>query len=352
MGEYQLDRFTVLLVEDNNFIRQTLETLLRQLKIGRLTTAKNGEDAIEWLKLQKQDHNAGPDIIVSDLIMSPINGLLLLRWVRTAKESPNRFVPFVMLSGAADRDYVTASRDLGTTEFLAKPFSVNSVFMHLVKVIEQPRSFIATQKYFGPDRRRSQRGGAPGDKERRREGTDHVTMVYSAEKTVKAKNVSDVWNFLLPNTLKERAGNDIGTGPPTLPDSILAEAEESLERAVLDFAEWAQKYLTNLASLCDRAMENPDKRTLQFAEINELAHELRGQGGTFGYPLISVAGKMLYESTLEGCPVTDNQVDVVRAHIDMMRAVIREKISGSGGKVGKELVQSLHAAVQRYQVSE
>jgi len=352
VGEYQLDRFTILLVEDNGFIRQTLETLLRQLKIARLTSVKNGEEAIEWLKLQKQDHNPGPDIIISDLLMSPINGLLFLRWVRSAKESPNRFVPFVMLSGAADRDYVTASRDLGVTEFLAKPFSVNSVFQHLAKVIEQPRPFIATQKYFGPDRRRNQRAGAPSGKERRREGKDHITMVYSAEKTVKAKNVSDVWCFQLPNTLKERAGSDVGNGPPTLPDNILAEAEESLERAVLDFAEWAQKYLANLATLCDRAMEEPDKRTLQFAEINELAHELRGQGGTFGYPLISVAGKMLYESTLEGCPVTDSQVEVVRAHIDMMRAVIREKISGDGGKVGKELVQSLQAAVERHQVAE
>ena len=54
MGEYRLDRFTVLLVEDNGFIRQTLETLLRQLKIARLMTAKNGEEAIEWLKLLKK----------------------------------------------------------------------------------------------------------------------------------------------------------------------------------------------------------------------------------------------------------------------------------------------------------
>ena len=122
MGEYRLDRFTVLLVEDNGFISQTLETLLRQLKIARLTTAKNGEEAIEWLKLQKKNHNPGPDIIISDLLMPPINGLLLLRWVRTAKEFSNRFVPFVMLSGAADRDCVTASRDLGTMEFSPNHF--------------------------------------------------------------------------------------------------------------------------------------------------------------------------------------------------------------------------------------
>ncbi|MDB9703188.1 hypothetical protein OAA86_03720 [Rhodospirillales bacterium] len=42
----------------------------------------------------------------------------------------------------------------------------------------------------------------------------------------------------------------------------------------------------------------------------------------------------------------------MRVHIDMMRAVIREKISGSGGKVGKELVHSLKVAVERHQVAE
>jgi len=36
----------------------------------------------------------------------------------------------------------------------------------------------------------------------------------------------------------------------------------------------------------------------------------------------------------------------------MMRAVIREKISGSDGKVGKEFVHSLKAAVERHQVAE
>jgi len=303
VGEYRLDRFTVLLVEDNGFIRQTFETLLRQLKIARLTTAKNSEEAIEWLKIQKKDHNPGPDIIISDLLMSPINGLILLRWVRTATESPNRFVPFVMLSGAADRDYVTASRDLGTTEFLAKPFSVNSVFLHLAKVIEQPRSFIATQKYFGPDRRRTQRSGAPNDKERRREGTDHVTMVYSAEKTVKAKNVSDVWCFQLPNTLKERAGNDICSGPPTLPDNILAEAEESLERAVLDFAEWPNKYLANLATLCERAMEEPDKRTLQFAGSMSLPTNCEGRAVRLDIRLSRLQARCFMTQRLKDVPL-------------------------------------------------
>ncbi len=350
MSAYNLDRFTVLLVEDNSFIRNTLNDLLRHFQIERISVASNGEEAINYLKDMKRVDNPGPDIIISDLIMSPINGLLLLRWARSAKESPNRFVPFIMLSGAADREYVSSARDLGVTEFLAKPFSVTSVYSHLSQVIERPRPFITTKEFFGPDRRRSKNAGPPGLEERRREGDGHVTYVYSAEKVVKATKASDVWCFQLPNHLKEKAGGGTGGKAPALPPDILEQAEAGLERAALDFTEWATEYLSNLSQLCDDAMNHPEKRGNQFAKVNELAHELRGQGGTFGYPLISVFGKMLYQATMEGCPETDNQVEIVRAHIDAMRAVIRDKVAGDGGDVGKSLLGSLKQAVSRYQV--
>ncbi len=351
MTSYDLGRFTVLLIEDNEYVRNTLADLLRHFGVEQVKTCTNGEEGIKYLKEMRQIHNPGPDIIISDLVMAPINGLLLLRWARTAKDSPNRFVPFVMVSGAADRAYVESSRDLGVTEFLAKPFSAQSVIRQLYEVIGRARQFVATQRYFGPDRRR-QKDPKPKGAERRREGEAHVTVVYSAVKTVKAKSASDVWYFRLPNGLKEKAGGAAFTGPVTLPDDILEKAEASLERSALDFTTWALEYLAKLSGLCADAMNDPAKRPRQFAEINGLAHELRGQGGTFGYPLISVFGKMLFQSTMEGCPETDNQVEIVKAHIDAMRAVLREKISGDGGEVGRELLKSLNEGIARYQTVE
>lgn len=352
MSELHLERFHVLLVEDNGFVRNTLEDLLRYFKIEQIKAVSNGEQAIAFLKDLNSRQHPGPDIIISDLIMSPINGQLLLRWVRTAKEAPNRFVPFIMVSGAADREYVASVRDLGVTEFLAKPFSVNSVYEHIAHVIQRPRPFIATQEYFGPDRRRIAGSRPVGGENRRRDNDDNVTIVYSANKVTKAKNVTDVWCFRLPNTLKEKAGGGAGTEIPQIPADILEQAEQSLERAALDFTTWAQEYLQNLGKLCKEAGDDEIKRISKFSEINNLAHELRGQGGTFGYPLISVFGKMLYDSTREGCPITDNQVEIVKAHIDAMRAVIRDKVSGDGGQVGKELLASLKEAIRRYEVVE
>jgi CheY-like chemotaxis protein len=122
---YDLSRIGILLVEDNAFISNILEGLLHSFRVGKVTTAKSGEEAIEVLS--SPVFATSIDIVMSDLLMSPINGLLLLRWVRNSKESVNRFMPFVMVSGAADRDNVIESRDIGVTEFLAKPFWAESV---------------------------------------------------------------------------------------------------------------------------------------------------------------------------------------------------------------------------------
>lgn len=317
--------------------------------------AQHGAQAVEMLKTpgggSAISRLTEVDIVISDLVMSPIDGLLLLRWVRESKDSPNRFTPFIMLSGAADGQYVEAARDKGASEFLAKPFSAGSVYKHLLEVIDHPRPFIATRTYFGPERRRRDET-PPGGKERRMNRDSDITVVYSSDRIVKAKNPSEVWKFVLPNRLKDKVGGLGSSEPGEIPNDLLAEAESALERAALDFTEWAQGYLKKLSALCDDALGQETGRRKYFDEINLLAHELRGQGGTFGYPLISVFGKMLYDVTGSECREDDNAVEIVKAHIDAMRAVLRDKVSGDGGKIGRELLASLKAAIRKKQVVE
>ncbi len=349
MTIYNFERLNVFLVEDNAFVRTVLEDTLKHLGVGRILTCENGAEAIEFLKSMRDNPamqgRFGFDLVISDLVMSPINGLLLLRWVRGAKESPNRFVPFVMISGAADKEYVEAARDLGVTDFIAKPFSAQSVYRHLLEVIDYPRQFVASHRYFGPDRRR--KDSAPPGEERRTTTEDKITYVYSSNRVVKPKTASEVWIFRLPNALKDKVGGMGASSPGEMPTSLLEEAEEKLEKASLDFTEWALNYLGQLSNLCAEALLKPGRRQKQFQDINLLAHELRGQGGTFGYPLITIFGKMLYDCTGEGCREDDSAVEIVKAHIDAMRAVIREKVAGDGGELGRQLLKSLRAAIAK-----
>ena len=160
MAEISLDRFSVLLAEDNSYLRTLLLQSLKALGVGNVRTVGDGGEAIEVLQLiEKDPMRAGMmsvDFIVSNWQMSPVDGMMLLRWVRRHKESPCRFIPFVMVTGFADKEHVAEARTLGVTEMLAKPFSVDTVADRVMQLIQRPRQFIHTHDYFGPDRRRQQ----------------------------------------------------------------------------------------------------------------------------------------------------------------------------------------------------
>lgn len=153
---YNFERMTVLLVEDSFYILQVMTDLLRHLGVGEVIRARDGVQGIEALKGSRDPFGDGSriDLVISDMMMTPIDGLVLLRWVREGKDSPNRFMPFIMMSGAADDEFVARARDQGVNEFLAKPFTSATVAQRILEVIDNPRQFVATRDYFGPDRHR------------------------------------------------------------------------------------------------------------------------------------------------------------------------------------------------------
>ena len=58
-------------------------------------------------------------------------------------------------------------------------------------------------------------------------------------------------------------------------------------------------------------------------------------------------GKSLYDVTKAPCRQDDAALEIVAAHIDAMRAVLRDKISGDGGEIGRQLFKALKAEVDR-----
>ena len=184
MANYDLERLNVLVVEDNAYVRRLIVGSLRAFGIGQIKTAGHGGTAIDLLRLVAADPmKAGImsiDMIVSNWQMSPVDGLMLLRWVRRHKESPDRFIPFIMCTGYADRAKIAEARELGVNEVLAKPCSVQSVADRLLRVIERPRQFVHTASYFGPDRRRQQLPFEGAERRLLTDDHDEVEVVYDS----------------------------------------------------------------------------------------------------------------------------------------------------------------------------
>ncbi len=77
MAVYNLERLSIFLVEDNRYVRNILENMLGRLRFGRVMTASDGAETIDFLKTMHSDPlmSGGPglDIVISDLLMSPVN---------------------------------------------------------------------------------------------------------------------------------------------------------------------------------------------------------------------------------------------------------------------------------------
>lgn len=141
-----------LVVEDSPFMAKLLRAILRGLAVGRVEECTKPTEVISYVR------EFQPDIIFMDLEMPELDGFGVTKELRTGDESPNPFVPIVMVTAHTKRADVVQARDSGITEFLAKPVSAKSVYDHLAACIETPRPFIKTKTYYGPDRRRRSDG--------------------------------------------------------------------------------------------------------------------------------------------------------------------------------------------------
>ncbi len=145
---FNLEDVSFLIVDDNPNMRVIVKRTLRALGARHMEEAANGADALAVLA-------ASPvDIVIVDWEMTPVDGIEFTRSVRTSPESPNPYLPVIMLSGHTEMVRVTRARDAGITEFLAKPVSATRLYTRIVSVIQRPRPFVRTPTYFGPDRRR------------------------------------------------------------------------------------------------------------------------------------------------------------------------------------------------------
>ena len=145
-----LSSVRVLLVDDNQHMRSIVAAVLAGVGVDHVRECCDGAEALDALRQWPAD------MAIVDFHMSPIDGVEFTRLVRQAGDSPNPFLPIIMLTGHADRRRVEEARDAGVTEFVVKPVTARAVLDRINSVINRPRPFVRTADYFGPDRRRRQ----------------------------------------------------------------------------------------------------------------------------------------------------------------------------------------------------
>ena len=148
MAKRNLERLRVLVVDDNHHMINIVKTILRGFGIKDFYEARDAVEAFDIVRSESID------FIVVDYQMEILDGTDFIRLVRTADDSPNPYIPIIMLTAYSERSKVEAARDAGVTEFCCKPVTATELYRKVASVINNPRPFVRTSAYFGPDRRR------------------------------------------------------------------------------------------------------------------------------------------------------------------------------------------------------
>lgn len=143
-----LKEISFLIVEDQEFLRKLVRQVLEVFGVEKFSEAADGEAA--W----KAFRETPSDIVLTDWKMPGMDGVDLTRRIRTDPDSPNPYVPVIMMTAANRRRDVLTARDSGINEYVIKPVSAKAIISRVEAVIERPRRFVKVGGYFGPDRRR------------------------------------------------------------------------------------------------------------------------------------------------------------------------------------------------------
>ena len=147
-GPVRYDLLKILVVDDNHYMRVLLCEILRAIGVKEIYEANDGAEGLQMMR------DNPIDVVMTDLSMQPLDGIDFVRLLRNSPDSPNQLAPVIMITGHSTFARVKEARDAGVNEFLAKPLTARGVIERLHQAVENPRSYVRTEDYFGPDRRR------------------------------------------------------------------------------------------------------------------------------------------------------------------------------------------------------
>ena len=111
-------KLAVLVVDDHRTMVLIVKGLLQQIGFVDIDMAEDGVTALA--KLEKKKY----DIVISDWNMPNMDGLELLKRVRTSTNLILKAVPFILLTAESKTDNIIAAKQAGVNNYIIKPLTV------------------------------------------------------------------------------------------------------------------------------------------------------------------------------------------------------------------------------------
>jgi len=157
-----------------------------------------------------------------------------------------------------------------------------------------------------------------------------------------AKREEPIEMFMPPNLLKAKVGGAGGI----FDASTLKRAEGALDEFKEEFGAWLIDDVNRLNIACEAYLSGHSDKTR--AALYRAAHDLKGQGKTFDFPLVArVASSLckLAEESDAACRLPSN---LVNAHVHAIKIIVRDGIKDPANKIANDLALELESQVAAF----
>ncbi len=396
----RLNKVKILIADPDERISTVTYSLLRGFGFDSIEVVRDGASLLQALRDQEID------LLISEWDLQQIDAIQMIRTIRSdTGQAWQRDLPAIILTGKADLESVRTARDAGFTEFVAKPFSARSLSTRLLQMIDNPRPFVISPKFSGPDRRRrtiadfkpeldrrskepvimsaateaelvaqatasamnsmsdaeriaytkattglseAQRmnyiRAEPAGTEAERSARTKVkgTLVQMEARTAQAKLVE----ILPPNRrLIQLIGEDI-SGADVFNEKAIELAQAEVKKKETEFLEWAYNDIRMLES-CYNKLKGNHTDDESKTKLLAAAYSLKSQAGIFGYDMGTEVARMLLDYLPPEKPVNDHSIIVLRKFLDTIGVVFRLMVKEAGGEIGAALIKGLQILTKK-----
>ncbi|MBE1275489.1 response regulator [Enterovibrio baiacu] len=135
-----LDR--CLVVDDHEMIRETIAIMATSLGFKESIMAIDGADAISKIFHER------PSLIITDLQMEPIDGLEMLRLIRSGRYGLQHDIPIIILTANASESVIAQCIAFDVDAFLVKPVNRQALQERINQLSQQAKAKKTVEHYF------------------------------------------------------------------------------------------------------------------------------------------------------------------------------------------------------------
>jgi len=147
-----LQGLNILIVDSNAYMRRVTRMMLMNLGAKSVIEAADGLAALESIR------TCDPDIMLLDWDMPVLDGMEVMRIVRSPGVFPRPNLPIIMLTSRAQRSSVVEALHGGVNEFLVKPTSTKALHDRLTSIVVNPRPMVQFGYSYVPQPRKLSNG--------------------------------------------------------------------------------------------------------------------------------------------------------------------------------------------------